>query len=277
MTRSSARLAAAFEAAGYDPSYGRAAVSNRPDLCEYQCNGALAAAKVYHKAPLAIANEVAAQLDTAIFTQAEAVAPGFLNLRLSPDYLCTWLEQMRADAHLGAAQQNPPQTIVVDYGGANVAKPLHVGHIRPAIIGEAICRMERYLGNKVIGDVHLGDWGLQMGLIVEGVRDRAAGAALLRPGLHRRVSRRGRPSPSTTWRRFTPRPAPGARWTPPSPPRAHEATLRLQQGDARLPRPLPADYARLRGRPEEELRRRWTSTSTLWKGESDARALYPGP
>ena len=264
----SARLAAAFEAAGYDPSYGRAAVSNRPDLCEYQCNGALAAAKVYHKAPLAIANEVAAQLDAAIFTQAEAVAPGFLNLRLSPDYLCAWLEQMRADAHLGAAQQNPPQTIVVDYGGANVAKPLHVGHIRPAIIGEAICRMERYLGNEVIGDVHLGDWGLQMGLIVEGVRERQPDLPYFDEQYTGEYPDEA-PFTISDLEQIYPAASARSKVDADFSARAHEATLRLQQGE----RGYRALFQQIMRISVADLKKNYEALDvhfTLWKGESDA-------
>jgi arginyl-tRNA synthetase len=169
----SAEVCGAFSAAGYDAELGRVSISNRPDLCEYQCNGAMKGAKLYHKAPIQIASDVAAKLaDSAMFEQVDAVNPGFLNLTLSPDYLADYLNRMRTTERFGIEQENPPRTIVVDYGGANVAKPLHVGHIRPAIIGEALKRIYRYLGNRVIGDVHLGDWGLQMGLIVEMIRDR---------------------------------------------------------------------------------------------------------
>lgn len=160
-------LAPAFEQAGYDASYARAAVSNRPDLCEFQCNGAMAAAKAYKKAPAVIANDVAANLKgSRMFESAEVANPGFLNLKLSGSFLAGYLTDMQADENLSVEKAKHPLTIVLDYGGANVAKPLHVGHLRPAIIGESIKRIGRFLGHRVIGDVHLGDWGLQMGLII---------------------------------------------------------------------------------------------------------------
>ncbi len=156
----------AFADAGFDPSYGRVTVSNRPDLCEYQCNGALAAAKQYHCAPLTIAQAVAVKLDAADFEMIQAAAPGFLNLKLSGTFLQTYLQGMRTAPDFGVEKIGAGKTVVVDYGGANVAKPLHIGHLRPAIIGEALKRLHAYLGYKAIGDVHLGDWGLQMGLII---------------------------------------------------------------------------------------------------------------
>ena len=160
-------LAVAFEAAGYDRNYAKVTLSNRPDLCEYQCNGAMAGAKVYHKAPIMIANDVVAKLaDSKVLEMAEAVNPGFINLKVSGAYMAQYLEEMRNSEKMGVEEAKDPQTMILDYGGPNVAKPLHVGHLRSAIIGESIKRMGRYLGHKVIGDVHLGDWGLQMGLII---------------------------------------------------------------------------------------------------------------
>ena len=169
----SREVSGAFEAAGYDASYGKVTLSNRPDLCEYQCNGAMPAAKAYHKAPIQIAEDVAARLaGNELFLQAEAVKPGFLNLRVSNEYLTGYLTQMSQTEHFGVTAERAPRTVVLDYGGANVAKPLHVGHLRSAIIGESIKRIYRFFGDTVIGDVHLGDWGLQMGLVIEGLRDR---------------------------------------------------------------------------------------------------------
>ena len=131
------KMERAFADAGYDASYGRVTVSNRPDLCEYQCNGALAAAKQYHCAPIQIAKAVAEKLDAADYSLVEAVMPGFINLKLSGAFLETYLEAMRTAPDFGVAKTGAGKTIVVDYGGANVAKPLHIGHLRPAIIGES--------------------------------------------------------------------------------------------------------------------------------------------
>ena len=167
-----AKMQAAFAAAGYDASFGRVTVSNRPDLCEYQCNGALAAAKQYKCAPIKIANEVVAQLDANDYDLVEAVMPGFINLKLSGAFLRNYLEAMRTAEDFGVQKVGAGKTIVVDYGGANVAKPLHIGHLRPAIIGEALKRLHAFMGYNTIGDIHLGDWGLQMGLIIAELHER---------------------------------------------------------------------------------------------------------
>lgn len=158
----------AFEAAGLDAKYAKVTVSNRPDLCEYQCNGAMAAAKEYKKAPIMIAEEVVTQLkDNAMFESVEAVKPGFLNLKLNNEFVASYISKMQEDTErLGCDKVENPKTIMIDYGGPNVAKPLHVGHLRSAIIGESIKRIGKFMGHNMIGDVHLGDWGLQMGLII---------------------------------------------------------------------------------------------------------------
>ncbi len=164
----------ALKACGYDEKYGKVTLSNRPDLCEYQCNGAMAAAKEYKCAPFQIADRVAEQLQgNEMFESAESVKPGFLNLKVSPEYLAEYLHQMEADEQrLGCSKCEHPKTILIDYGGPNVAKPLHVGHLRSAIIGESVKRIGRFMGHNMIGDVHLGDWGLQMGLIITELKAR---------------------------------------------------------------------------------------------------------
>ena len=167
-----AKMQKAFADAGYDASFGRVSVSNRPDLCEYQCNGALSAAKQYKCAPIQIANAVVAQLDASDYDMVEAVMPGFINLKLSGKFLQQYLEGMRTTTDFGVEKVGAGKTIVVDYGGANVAKPLHIGHLRPAIIGEALKRLYQFFGYNTIGDIHLGDWGLQMGLIIAELQER---------------------------------------------------------------------------------------------------------
>ena len=157
----------AFEACGYERELGRVTVSNRPDLCEYQCNGAMAGAKKYKKAPIMIANAVVEELaDSKYFASAEAVNPGFINLKLAPEVVAEYLNEMAADENLGVEKEKNPKKVIIDYGGPIVAKPLHVGHLRSAIIGESIKRIIRFKGNDVTGDIHLGDWGYLMGLII---------------------------------------------------------------------------------------------------------------
>ena len=173
MEQMAEELSAAFEKSGYDPSYGKVTVSNRPDLCEFQCNGAMAGAKAYKKAPFMIADDVVAYLkDSQVFSMAEVVKPGFINLKVKGEFLADYLKEMAADEKLSVSAAKEPKTIIIDYGGPNVAKPLHVGHLRSAIIGESIKRIGRFVGHKVIGDVHLGDWGLQMGLIITELKHR---------------------------------------------------------------------------------------------------------
>jgi arginyl-tRNA synthetase len=163
----SKEVADAFEAAGYESRLGRVTLSNRPDLCEYQCNGAMAGAKEYHKAPFMIADEVAEKLQgNEMFASVESVKPGFLNIKVSKDFVRHYIVKMMHEKKLGVEQPGHAPEFIIDYGGPNVAKPLHVGHLRSAVIGESLKRILRYTGHKVTGDIHMGDWGLQMGLII---------------------------------------------------------------------------------------------------------------
>ena len=166
-------LAEAFEKAGYDKSYAKVTLSNRPDLCEYQCNGAMAGAKTYRKAPIMIANDVVDNLkESKYLEEVNAVNPGFINMKLNKKFVADYLNQMKSEESLGLEKTENPRMIVVDYGGPNVAKPLHVGHLRSAIIGESVKRIARQMGHKVLGDIHLGDWGYQMGLIITELKRR---------------------------------------------------------------------------------------------------------
>lgn len=164
----------AFTGQGYDAKYGKVTLSNRPDLCEYQCNGAMAAAKEYKCAPFMISDKIAQALaENELFESVESVKPGFINMKVSPAYLAKYVSDMKADeGRFGCDKVAHPKTIIVDYGGANVAKPLHVGHLRSAVIGESIKRIGKFMGHHMIGDVHLGDWGLQMGLIIVELKER---------------------------------------------------------------------------------------------------------
>lgn len=166
------KMQQAFADAGYDASFGRVTVSNRPDLCEYQCNGALSAAKQYKCAPIKIAQAVVEKLNAEDYSLVEAVMPGFINLKLSDHFLQAYLEAMRTAEDFGIVKEGTGKTIVVDYGGPNVAKPLHIGHLRSAIIGESLKRLYKFFGYHTIGDIHLGDWGLQMGLIIAELQER---------------------------------------------------------------------------------------------------------
>ena len=164
---------AAFAEQGFEDKYGMVTVSNRPDLCQYQCNGAMAAAKQYKTAPIKIAEVIVQSLRTSNkFKEVSAIMPGFINITLSEEFLAGYLNQMRSEEKFGVDQVKHPKTILIDYGGPNIAKPLHVGHMRSAVIGESIKRLMRFCGNNVIGDAHLGDWGTQMGLVIAELKKR---------------------------------------------------------------------------------------------------------
>ena len=166
------KIEKAFEECGYDKQYGKVINSNRTDLCEFQCDGALMAAKQYKKAPFIIAEEVVEKCkNNKEFEKIEVVKPGFINIDVSKEFITTYCNQIINEEKFGCNMEED-KTVVIDYGGPNIAKPLHVGHLRPAIIGESVKRIHKFFGNRVIGDVHLGDWGLQMGLVIEELKFR---------------------------------------------------------------------------------------------------------
>lgn len=264
----------AFAECGYEESYAKVTLSNRPDLCEYQCNGAMAAAKAYKKKPIDIANEVVERLSGGeLFQSVEAVMPGFINLKLQEEYLAEYVNTMKNEEQCGCEKAEKPLTIVVDYGGANVAKPLHVGHLRSAIIGESIKRMGRFLGHKVIGDVHLGDWGLQMGLIIEELRDRKPDLPYFDPSYEGEYPEE---SPFTISELEEIYPAASAKSKEDDlfSQRAHEATLKLQNGY----QPYRAVWNHILKVSVEDLKKNYENLNVffdLWKGESDAEKYIP--
>ena len=271
----SQRVSAVFEEKGYDAAYGQVSVSGRPDLCEYQCNGCLRATKVYKKAPLMIAEDIVEGLkkDDA-FSTVEAVKPGFINLRLEPEFVAEYLNNMAVTEKFGLQEEKDPKTVVIDYGGANVAKPLHVGHIRPAIIGEAVKRIERYFGNNVIGDVHLGDWGLQMGLIIEGIRESQPDLPYFDPDFDGEYPAE---PPFTIGELEQIYPAASARSKEDAEfsARAHEATLKLQQGE----KGYMAMWRHVMNVSVADLKKNYANLNVdfdLWKGESDAEPYISG-
>ena len=266
------KMQAAFVAAGYDASFGRVTVSNRPDLCEYQCNGALAAAKQYKCAPIKIANEVVAQLDAADYDLVEAVMPGFINLKTSGTFLASYLEQMRTAEDFGVNKVGAGKTIVVDYGGANVAKPLHIGHLRPAIIGEALKRLHAFMGYNTIGDIHLGDWGLQMGLIIAELHERQPDLPYFDPDF---TGEYPRTSPFTLSELEEIYPTASKKKSDPVfAEKAHTATYELQNGR----RGYRAIWDHIMGVSLPDLHRIYDSLDVhyeKWLGESDADPYIP--
>ncbi|MGF1543939.1 MAG: arginine--tRNA ligase [Parvularculaceae bacterium] len=174
----SMRVGAAFAAEGMDPAFGAVRASDRPDLAQFQCNGALAAAKAAKANPREIGARVAGRLaGDATFAETSLAGPGFINLTLDDADLARRLAAAFANGEVGGWRAPRAERIVLDYGGPNVAKPLHVGHLRSAIIGEALKRVLRAVGHDVTSDVHLGDWGLQMGQLISEVALRHPDAA----------------------------------------------------------------------------------------------------
>ena len=224
-----AKMQQAFVDAGYDASFGRVTVSNRPDLCEYQCNGALAAAKQYKCAPIAIANTVVEKLDANDYDMVEAVMPGFINLKLSGAFLRDYLEEMRISPDFGVEKIGTGKTIVVDYGGPNVAKPLHIGHLRSAIIGESLKRLYKFMGYNAIGDIHLGDWGLQMGLIITELQERQPDLCYFDPNYSGEYPAEP-PFTISELEEIYPAASAKKKEDPDFAERAHTATFELQQG-----------------------------------------------
>lgn len=267
-------LAESFEACGYDTKYAKVTVSNRPDLCEYQCNGAMAAAKEYRKAPYMIADEVVAGLrDNQAFKSIESVNPGFINITLDEEFVAEYVNGMYQDADMGYEKTRNPKTIVIDYGGANVAKPLHIGHLRSAIIGESIKRIARHAGHKVIGDVHLGDWGLQMGLIIEELRDRKPQLLYFDESFEGEYPKEA-PFTISELEQIYPAASARSKEEPEFMERARQATLRLQNGD----KACRAIWNHIMNVSKVDLKKNYDNLNVsfdLWKGESDAQPLIP--
>lgn len=268
------QLQNAFAECGYDRKYAKVSLSNRPDLCEYQCNGAMVAAKEYKKAPFMIADEVVAKLDkNPLFDRIESVKPGFINIILSGQAVADYVNEMAQAKQFGYENPEKPKTVIVDYGGANAAKPLHVGHLRSAVIGESVKRIQRFAGNKVIGDVHLGDWGLQMGLIIEELRDR-------KPELpyfdEQFTGEYPAEAPFTISELEEIYPAASAKSKEDAAfmERAHNATLKLQSGD----KACTAIWKHIMAVSKADLKKNYDNLNVsfdLWKGESDAQPYIP--
>lgn len=269
-----AELKPAFEESGYDTSYAKVVLSNRPDLCEYQCNGAMAAAKAYHKKPIDIANDVAEKAaSSSMFSEITAVMPGFINIKLDGQWLADYMNGMSGAEKLGLEKPEHVKTVVVDYGGANVAKPLHVGHLRAAIIGESVKRMGRFLGHNMIGDVHLGDWGLQMGLIIEELRDRKPELPYFDESFQGEYPKEA-PFTIGELEEIYPTASGKSKVDEAFKERAQTATFKLQSGYA----PYRAIWKHIMNVSLADLKKNYSNLNVhfdLWKGESDAQPYIP--
>ena len=267
-------LAEAFEKAGYDRKYAKVTLSNRPDLCEYQCNGAMAGAKTYHKAPIMIAEDVVALLqDSRCLSEAGAVKPGFINMKLKEEYVADYLNQMEESSDLGLEKTENPEMIVVDYGGPNVAKPLHVGHLRSAIIGESVKRISRKMGHKVLGDIHLGDWGYQMGLIITELKERKPELPYFDESFEGEYPKEA-PFTISELEEIYPTASGKAKEDDAYRENALHATYLLQNGH----RGYRAIWNHIINVSVSDLKRNYANLNVsfdLWKGESDAQAYIP--
>lgn len=265
----------AFAQAGYDEALGRVTISNRPDLCEYQCNGAMAGAKQYHKAPIMIANDVAACLqDSEIFSEVAAVAPGFLNMKIKESFLISYLNEMLQSDKFGYEESGKGKKIVIDYGGPNVAKPLHVGHLRSAIIGESLKRICRYAGAEVIGDIHLGDWGLQMGLIIYELSLRKPQLPYFQDDFTGDYPEEA-PFTISELEEIYPTASGKSKEDPAYKEKAMEATFKLQSGV----RGYRALWNHIIAVSVADLKKNYENLNVefdLWKGESDVHDVIPG-
>jgi len=270
----SEEMGKAFQAAGYEAALGKVTLSNRPDLCEYQCNGAMAGAKRYKKAPLMIAKDVAEKLaDSLIFKEAEAVAPGFLNLKISEKFLLGVVEAMSVEPKFGLEMPEKPKKIIIDYGGANIAKPLHVGHLRPAIIGESVKRICRYAGNECIGDVHMGDWGMPMGLVITGLQERYPEWVYFDEGYEGEYPQEA-PFTISELEEIYPAASTKSKEDAAFKSRAMEATVKLQNGV----KGYRALWKHIMDVSKKDLKKNYDSLNVvfdLWKGESDVHELIP--
>ena len=271
----SEEMGQAFEAAGYNRELGKVTASNRPDLCEYQCNGAMAGAKQYKKAPIMIAGEVAEKLtDSKVFAEVSAVMPGFLNLKVKEEFLADYVRNMAADAKFGIDMPDNPKKVVVDYGGPNVAKALHVGHLRSAIIGESVKRIAKYVGHDVIGDIHMGDWGLQMGLIIYELRLRQPELPYFDESYTGEYPKEA-PFTITELEEIYPTASGKSKEDPEYKEKAMEATFKLQSGV----RGYRALWNHIMKVSVADLKRNYDNLNVhfeLWKGESDVQELIPG-
>ena len=265
----------AFRDCGYEASYGKVTLSNRPDLCEYQCNGAMAAAKAYKKKPIEIAQAVVEKLkESSVFEDVNAVMPGFINLKIDASFLADYMNRMCSENKFGMDEVEKPETVIVDYGGANVAKPLHVGHLRAAVIGEAIKRMGRFVGHKTIGDVHLGDWGLQMGLIIEELKDRQPDLPYFDEAYTGEYPKEA-PFTISELEEIYPAASAKSKVDEVFKERAQEATFKLQKGYA----PYRALWNHIMNVSLADLKKNYANLNVefdLWKGESDAEPYIPG-
>jgi arginyl-tRNA synthetase len=267
-------VAAAFAAEGVDKALARVTPSDRPDLADFQSNGALAAAKALKANPRELAARIAERLvGDPNLASVEVAGPGFINLKLSDAALAERAAEVAVDAdHAGAAVVAEPRKVVIDYAGPNVAKPMHVGHLRSSIIGESLKRLFRFRGDQVWGDAHFGDWGFQMGLLIVACGDEGLAEAFMADGdgLFPAES----PVTLADLERLYPLAAAQAKEDPAYRDRARKATAELQGGRPGY-RALWKHFVAVSRTALEREFGALSVTFDLWNGESDADPLMP--
>ncbi len=270
-----AHLAAAFAAEGLDPALGAVKRSDRPDLAAFQCNGAMAAAKAAAKPPRAVAEAVVARLKgLPDIAHLEIAGPGFINIAVTDDVLTMRAQSIAVDDRAGAVLVAHPRRVIVDYGGPNVAKPMHVGHLRASIIGESIKRLFRFRGDQVWGDAHFGDWGFQMGLLIADFEDRFGVVdpdAAVAPDMRAKLAAMTLDDLQTIY----PEAAARAKTDEAFRDRARKTTTRLQSG-APAYREIWSTYRDLSMAAQKVDFAALGVDFDLWKGEADVDPLIPG-
>lgn len=247
------KVSQALAKAGYDAAYGIVTISDRPDLGQFQCNGAYAAAKKYRKSPMIIAKEVAPLIEGCEVS----VVGGFININVTDAFLLEYMKLVLEDPHLGIQQTAKQETVFLDYGGPNAAKALHVGHLRSAIIGESLKRLAQATGRTTVGDVHLGDWGLQMGLVMAEIEERGESE----------VSK-------DNWDTIYPYASQKSKEDPVFKEKAQTITALLQKGDPKY----TALWKQLMGISIEYIKENYRLLDVhfdLWHGESDSEQYVP--
>lgn len=259
----------AFSDIGLAPELGEVVPSQRPELAPFQCNGAMAAAQQTGRNPREIAGDIATRLsDHREISSVDIAGPGFINIALTAETLASWGDRARRDDHLGFAPSPDPESVVVDYAGPNVAKAMHVGHLRATIIGDSLARLFSFAGHHVIRDPHFGDWGFQMGLLIAAIEERSPELAYFDPeaGEYPAVS----PVTLNHLQEIYPEASERAREDEEFSERARAATVRLQRGDDGY----RALWRHMKSVSETSQRDDFAALGIafdLWYGESDVR------
>ncbi|HUO23294.1 MAG TPA: arginine--tRNA ligase [Caulobacteraceae bacterium] len=268
-------VGAAFASAGLSADLGRVTPSDRPDLADFQCNGALAAAKSAGRNPREIGAAAVERLSAnPLLASVELAGPGFINLRLAPGALSDRVSEIVADPRLGAQVTPSPRRVVIDYGGPNVAKPMHVGHLRSSIIGESIKRIVRFRGDQALGDAHFGDWGFQMGLLIVAASDERPNWRAVADETAPDIEAALADLDLDALDRLYPLAAGKAKADEAFRDRARVATAELQAGNAGY-LTLWRHFVAVSRRALEREFGALGITFDLWKGESDADPLIP--